>query len=99
MWPFSASWKRRVEARLTALEKKMATFDDLTAEVARQTTVDASIEALVTGLQNQVNGILAGTTLPPAVQAKLDSIFTTVKANNDAVSAAVLANTPAAPTV
>ena len=99
MWPFSASWKRRVEARLTALEKKMATFDDLTAEVARQTTVDASIEALVTGLQAQIASILAGTILPAPVQAKLDAAFATLKANNDAVSAAVLANTPAAPTV
>ena len=101
MWPFSSISKRLAscEARLTALEKNMVTFDDLAAEVARQSTVDGSIETLVTGMQAQITEILAGTTLPAPVQAKLDAVFATLKANNDAVAAAVLANTPSAPTV
>lgn len=71
-------------------EKIMANVQDILTEVTRQGTVDDSILALVTQLE--ANAAAAGVT-----QVQIDQIFSQVKANNDKVAAAVVANTPAAP--
>ncbi len=74
-------------------EKQVALdFTAATAEIARQTTVDASIEALLV----QVVAALAA--IPPsndpATQAALDEVVAGLKANNDGIVASVTANTP-----
>jgi len=67
----------------------MATLDALTAEVARNTTVEASALALIQGLAAQIKA--AGTD-PVA----LNAITASLTANDDALAAAVTANTSAA---
>ncbi len=66
------------------------TLDDVLAEMEQESTVDDSIIALLNGLQAQVAA--AG-----GNQAKIDAIFAAAQANIAKVSAAVTANTPAAP--
>lgn len=67
------------------------TLDETLAAVQAQKPGIDSIVALVTGLKQQLADALAGTTLPPAVQAKVDAIFDGVTANaqevNDALAA------------
>lgn len=66
----------------------MKELDDLTAEVARQTTVEKSALALIQGFAGQLAA--AGTD-----PVKLAELSATLKANDDELAAAVLANTPA----
>jgi hypothetical protein len=68
----------------------MAAIDDLTAAVARQTTVTKSALTLI---QNLAAAITAAGTDP----AKLAALTAALNANDDELAAAVLANTPAAP--
>lgn len=88
---------QRVEALLHQLVNKqelaMATISDLTAAVAAQTTVTASVDTLLSKIATDLKAALAGNNPPAAVQAILDGI----NANTSALSAAVTANTPAAP--
>jgi hypothetical protein len=65
-------------------------FDALQAEVERGTAVDTSVVSLVQGLAAQIE---ASKDDPIKLQQLADSL----RANNDAVAAAVTANTPAAP--
>ena len=62
----------------------------LTAEVAKNEEVDASASLLLKKLFDEVE---AAKTDPAAIQAIVDR----VRASNDALAAAVAANTPAAP--
>ena len=64
-------------------------FDALSASVARQTTVTASALTLIQGFSAQ----LAAAGSDPT---KLAALKATVDANDDALAAAVAANTPAA---
>lgn len=66
----------------------MALIDDTLAEAQRGTTVGDSVLALVQTLVNQAGGD----------PVKLQAILDTLKAENDKVEAAVIANTPQAPT-
>jgi hypothetical protein len=76
-------------------ETKMAVdFTAINAEVARQTTVDASIETLLTQVAAALTAIPKST--DPVTQAALDAVVVGMKANNDAIVASVVANTPAA---
>ena len=65
----------------------MATLDEVLSETARQTTIEASMEVLLKSLSDalKASGLDA---------AKVDAAFTTLKANNDAAAAAIVANTP-----
>lgn len=78
-------------------ESIMATLDQIAADVTSEKTVIDSLAVLITGLKQQLDDVLAGVTLPPAVQAKVDEIFVAAEANKAALAAAVLAGTPAAP--
>jgi len=84
----------RVESVLAVLTMKqeqiMADLTALTAEVARNTSVDESAIALLTGLAAQIEALK---TDPVALQALAD----TMRGSSDALAAAVAANTPAAP--
>ncbi len=80
--------------RLVKQENKMAVdLTKLTAEVARNTTVEGSVVALLTQLTALIKAIPPST--DPVTQAALDQLSTTLTANDDAVAAAVAANTPA----
>ena len=71
----------------------MATLDETLAAVEKDTALSDGIVTLVAGLKKQLQEVLTGVTLPPAVQAKVDAVFQGVTANNDKVEAALLANT------
>ncbi len=64
----------------------------LTAEVARNTSVEQSVVTLVNNLAAQIAAIPAST--DPVTQAALDALKTTLSQNDDAIAAAVTANTP-----
>ena len=67
-----------------------ADFGPLEAEVARNTTVDASAIALLDGLAQQLQDAKND---PAAIQAIVDQMRT----SSDSLAAAVSRNTPAAP--
>jgi hypothetical protein len=66
-----------------------STVETLVAEVAAQTTVVQGAVTLLQSLHDQL--VAAGTD-----QAALTTLATSLQANTDALSAAVVANTPAA---
>ena len=80
----------KIEALITKQEHVMTDLTALTAEVERNTAVDQSAIALLTGLAAQIEALK---TDPAALQALAD----TMRGSSDALAAAVLANTPAQP--
>ena len=81
---------------ITGKEDQMAVnLDALTAEVQRNTDVEKSVVALVQSLVTQLNAIPPSS--DPATQAAIDGLKQTLSDNDDAIAAAVTANTPAAP--
>jgi hypothetical protein len=103
MWSFmSGAQLDRIEQKLDRLlilfkqeTRKMSTdLTALTAEVANNTAVDASIVQLVQNLAAQIAAIPPST--DPATQAALDALVATLKTNDAGIAAAVTANTPAA---
>lgn len=81
--------------RLMALDATTQTsLDNLNAAVAQQTTVESSVETLLTGLSAQIATLKTGQT-DPAVIAAIDAAAGIVSANNAKAQAAVVANTPA----
>lgn len=66
------------------------TFADVLTGIAAETTVEASVEALLT----QITSLLASNGVP---QAQIDQAVSQLQANTAALSAALTANTPAAP--
>jgi hypothetical protein len=84
---------RKINKKLDILiiqeRNEMATLDDLTAEVAAQTTVNQSAITLLQGLKAKLDA--AGTD-----PAKLQAIKDSLTANDQALAQAVTANTPAA---
>jgi hypothetical protein len=92
--------KKRLEQKLDALTHLvtlvllkegtiMAAIDDLLADVQDETTVVGSVEALLTNLTNLLK--TAG-----ATPAQIAAVQAVVDANKGRLSAAVVANTPAA---
>lgn len=74
------------------------TLDDILADTtAERTEVDA-LATLTAGIKTQLDQALAGATLTPAQQAKVNAIFTNIENNKAAISAAILANTPSTTT-
>jgi hypothetical protein len=71
-------------------ETIMAALDDLTAQVASNRTVIQSALTLIAGIADRITA--AGT--DPAALAALTA---SLKSDDDALAAAVVANTPAAP--
>ena len=69
-----------------------ASIDKLNAETARQTTIEASVETLLTGLVKLINDLKVGQT-DPAVIAAIDAAAAIVKSDNDKLEV-VVANTP-----
>ncbi len=69
----------------------MATLDQILDDVTAEPTQIDSLSALIAGLKQQLADALSGVTLPTAVQAKVDAIFTQAEANKqklvDAINA------------
>lgn len=74
---------------LRKLEANMAALDDLTTAVSRNTDVVASALVLINGFKAQLDA--AGTD-----PAKLAALSASLATSDDALAAAVAANTPAA---
>jgi hypothetical protein len=72
------------------LKMALVTLDTLTQDVADETTLDASIIALLDNISAQLKA--AGND-----QAKLDALDAAINANKAAIAAAIQANTPAPP--
>lgn len=70
------------------------TLDEIASDVEAETTLIAGVGTLIAGLKQQVADALSGTTLPPAVQAKIDTIFAGTEANKTALADALAANVP-----
>ena len=87
----------RIESKLDFLlkqENKMAVdLTALTAEVAKNTTVEGSVVALLAQLTALIKAIPPST--DPTTQAALDQLTATLTQNDTAVVAAVTQNTPA----
>jgi hypothetical protein len=66
----------------------------ITANVANQTSVDASIMTLLDNVAAALAAIPAST--DPTTQAAIDQLSTLISGNNDAIAADVKKNTPAA---
>jgi ribosomal silencing factor RsfS len=73
------------------------TLDDVLQDVTDESTVADSLISLTSSIKAQLDAILAGTTVAPAVQAKYNAVFAQLETNKAKWAAAVLANTPAAP--
>ena len=83
----------RIERKIDQLDRKLSVkMDAIKAAVEAETTVVQSAVTLLTQLHDLL--VAAGT--DPALLADLAA---TIKSNTDALAAAVLANTPAAPPV
>lgn len=74
-----------------------ATLDQVLADVSNETTLENSVLALLTSVQAQLAAALANTSISPADQAKIDSIFSGLESNKTALTAAITANTPVTP--
>ena len=85
----------RIESLLNQLvtkgDKEMASLDTLIAQVAQNTSVEQSAITLIQGLAAQ----LAAAATDPQ---KVADLAAQLKSSSDALSAAIVANTPAAPT-
>ena len=81
---------RKLNRILLNQEKIMSALDDLTAQVAANKTVIDSALALI-------NGIAARITAAGTDPAALAALTTSLKSEDDALAAAVAANTPPTP--
>lgn len=85
---------------LKEMEKRiMAKIEDVLQDIADESTLEDSILALVQTIQSQLADALANVKVPADVQAKIDQAFATLESNKAKLTAAVAANTPAAPAV
>ncbi len=69
----------------------MSTLDDIVTAVAAQTTMIGSLQTFVQGLEDQIKALPG---LTPAMQAKIDTIFAGVDANEKAIANAMVVNVP-----
>lgn len=73
------------------------TIDEVLQDATDESTVADSLIVVTTNIKAQLDAALAGTTVPPAVQAKIDAVFAQIETNKKKLADAILANTPAAP--
>lgn len=74
------------------LEHIMKTLDDIVADVEEESTTLDSLASFVAGLKQQITDALAGTTLPPPVQAKIEAVFAGIESNKAKLAKAMEAN-------
>lgn len=91
---------QQMSQKLDSIQTKettiMATLDQIVTDVQDESTQIDGLSTLTAGLKQQLADALAGTTLPPATQAKIDAVFAGVEANKAKIVTAINANTPAA---
>ena len=90
---FRSAVIEKLSILFTNMESIMASLDEVITAVAAEGTKIDSLTTLTAGLKQQLMDALAGVTLPPAVQAKVDAVFANVTANAQKVSDAIDANT------
>ncbi len=83
----------RLDAITERLDIIMATLEQVLQSVTEGSTVDDSIIALLVNIKTQLDAVLSGEVLAPAVQAQIDEIFAIAEADKVKVAEAVLANT------
>ncbi len=100
--PFLSNINKKLDLIITLFQKEVtmtadvqAAIDKLKADVAAGTTVQQSAVTLLQGLNAQL-AALKNTTTDPATALALGDLSTALEANTTALSAAVVANTPAA---
>lgn len=87
---------RAMQAQELIMDKATQdSIDKLNAAVADQTTIEASVETLLTGMAAQIAALKTGVS-DPAVIAAIDAASAIVVADNAKTAAALVANTPAA---
>lgn len=86
----------KLDMILATQEILMDSIDRIVADVTAQSTEIESLKAFIVSLKNQIADALSGTTLPPAVEARLAAIFPPLEANTQAIADAIAA-TPAPP--
>lgn len=82
---------QELQDMVTTLTKKvdtvMATLAETLAAVQAEKTAVESLIAQFTGLQTQLNAVLAGA-LPPALQSQVDAIFAAAQATASEITTA-----------
>lgn len=84
----------KLDLIIKKLEAIMPTLDDILTDVTDESGRLDSISTLITGLKQQLADALAGTSLSPATQAKVDAIFAAAESNKGKIDAALNANAP-----
>jgi len=92
----------KIAGLVTQGTKIMATLDDIQASEAHEGTalgqladVVTAQQKTITDLQAQLAAALAGTTLPPAVQAQVDAAFAAADDNTQKVDSILASLAPA----
>lgn len=88
------SLRNRMDLIQATLEAIVATLAETLAAVTDEDTKVDGIIALLAGIKQQLADALSGTTLPAAVQAQVDQIFTQATASAGKIDAALTANVP-----
>jgi hypothetical protein len=88
--------KAKVEDFMASTGK---TLDDIIADIKDLGTKEDGLVTLMNGLEQQLKDALAGVSLPPDVQAKIDAAFDAVESRKQAIQDAIDANTPPSPPV
>ncbi len=102
MWLFRLLFPifQRIERKLDLIierQNAMAkSLDDLTADVAAESTAVDGLITLTSGIKAQLDAALAGG-LTPDQQAKVDAIFAAVDAKKADIAAAITVNTTPTP--
>lgn len=97
--PWAVELRSLLALILYQQELTMATLDEVLSEVTDENTRLDSIQSLIDGIKQQLADALAGTTLPPATQAKVDAVFATLTSSKSKIDKALNVNVPApAPT-
>lgn len=86
--------RRLLKLILKKMEIIMDKLDQILAEVSDESARLDSIQVLIDGLKQQLADALAGTTLPPATQAKVDAVFAGLTGNKAKIDKALNTGTP-----
>lgn len=70
-------------------EQIMATLQNVMDDLTTQSTQIEAVAATVADIKKQLADALANVTLPPEVQAEIDSVFAKAEANGQALAAIV----------
>lgn len=73
----------------------MHSFQDAVAEIQQQRTQIAGFGTLLAAQRKQIADLLAGTTVPTAVQQQIDSLFDELQQNDRAIVDAINSGTAA----